>query len=123
MKRLVKDGVIDDQAYGSIPGRDPLEAMKLLQYLYENHRLLKRDLAVIFNDAVGCYDRIRANQAEICSRRVGCSVDIAKTHTTIQTNNVHQAAATPTAAARHQPHAASRTSNSLGMSNATSKAM
>ena len=26
-------------------------------------------------------------------------------------------------AARHQPHAASRTSNSLGMSNATSKAM
>ena len=44
MKRLVKDGVIDDQAYGSIPGRDPLEAMKLLQYLYENHRLLKRDL-------------------------------------------------------------------------------
>ena len=58
MKRLVKDGVIDAQAYGSVPGRDPLEAMKILQYMYDNHRLMKRDLAVIFNDAAGCYDRI-----------------------------------------------------------------
>ena len=38
--QLVKDGVIDAQAYGSVPGRDPLEAMKLLQYMYDNHRLL-----------------------------------------------------------------------------------
>ena len=89
MKLLVKDGVIDAQAYGSVPGRDPLEAMKLLQYMYDNHRLLKKDLAVVFNDAAGCYDRIRANQAEICSRRVGCSTDLAKTHTAIQTNMIH----------------------------------
>ena len=89
MKRLVKDGVIDSQAYGSIPGRDPLEAMKVLQYLYENHRLLKKDLVIIFNDAAGCYDRVRANQAELASRRVGCSTDISKTHTAIQTNMTH----------------------------------
>ena len=68
MKKLVQDGVIDSNAYGTIPGRDPLEALKVLQYLYDNHRLMKRNLVVIFNDAAGYYDRIRPNQAEICSR-------------------------------------------------------
>ena len=89
MKKLVQDGVIDSNAYGSIPGRDPLEALKVLQYLYDNHRLMKRDLVVIFNDAAGCYDRIRPNQAEICSRRVGCSTSLTKTHTSLQMNMVH----------------------------------
>ena len=89
MERLVVDGVIDSTAYGSIPGRDAIEAMTLLQYLYENHRLLKKDLILGFNDAAGCYNRIRANQAKICSRRLGASVDIMKTHTLAQTNMEH----------------------------------
>ena len=89
MKQLVENGTLNDHAYGSIPGRDTLEALKALQYLYENHRLLKKDMIVIFNDAAGCYDRIRPNQAEICSRRVGCPISLAKTHTRIQTEMTH----------------------------------
>ena len=46
------------KAYDSIPGKDPLEAMQVLQYLYENHRLLKKDLIITFDDAAGCYNRI-----------------------------------------------------------------
>ena len=89
MKKLVKDKVLDPNAYGSIPGRDPLEALKVLQYLYENHRIMKKDLVVVFNDAAGCYDRIRPNQAEICARRVGCATSLAKTHTSLQMNMTH----------------------------------
>ena len=54
MKKLVEDNIIDSNVYGSIPERDPLEALKVLQYLYENHRLMKKDLIIIFNDAAGC---------------------------------------------------------------------
>ena len=89
MKKLVEDGIIDPNAYGGIPGRDPLEAMKVLQYMYDNHRLQKRDLIVIFNDAAGCFDRVRPNQAEICSRRVGCPPSLSKTHTKLQQNMRH----------------------------------
>ena len=90
MRKMVNDGILDENTYGSIPGKDSLEAMKVLQELYDNHRILKKDLVVVFNDAAGCYDRIRANQAELCSRRVGCSVDITKTHTNIQNKMVHK---------------------------------
>ena len=54
MKKLVEDNIIDSNVYGSIPERDPIEALKVLQYLYENHRLMKKDLIIIFNDAAGC---------------------------------------------------------------------
>ena len=89
MRKLVSDGIVNDTTFGSVPGRNSLEAMKLLQLLYDNHRILKKDLVVVFNDAAGCYDRIRANQAEICARRVGCSTNVIKTHTRIQNTMVH----------------------------------
>ena len=63
--------------------------MKLLQLLYDNHRILKKDLIVVFNDAAGCYDRIRPNHAEICAQRIGCNRRIIKTHTKIQNMMVH----------------------------------
>ena len=90
MKKLVKDGIIDSNAFGSIPGRDSLEALKVMQYLYENHRIMKKDMVVIFNDAAGCYDRIRPNQAELCSRRVKCSTSLVKTHTRLQMKMIHK---------------------------------
>ena len=80
MKHLIKTGVIDEHAYGSIPGMSSQEAMQTLQYIYENHRIMKKDLIALFNDAAGCYDRVRPNQAKICSRRLGCPKSIIKTH-------------------------------------------
>ena len=63
--------------------------MKALQYLYDNHRLLHKDLIVVFNDAAGCYDRIRPNQAELCRRRLGGNVNVLRTRTKIQNNMKH----------------------------------
>ena len=89
MRKMVAEGIIEPHAYGSIPGKDSLEAMKLLQYLYENHRILKRDLIVIFNDAAGCYDRVRPNHAELCSLRLGCPRTVTQTHTITQNRMIH----------------------------------
>ena len=39
-------------------------------------------MAMLFNDADGCYDRIAPYLAEIAIRRIGCPPEIAKTLTT-----------------------------------------
>ena len=89
MKKLIKEKSIDPSAYGSIPGKDAVEAMMALQYLYDNHRILRKDLIVVFNDAEGCYDRVRPNHSEICSLCLGCSKNIMKTHTATQNEMKH----------------------------------
>ena len=43
MRKLIEDGIKNRTTYGSIPGRDPLKAMKALKYLYNNHRILRKD--------------------------------------------------------------------------------
>ena len=89
MRKITQEGAIEPHAYGSIPGKDAIEAMKLLQYLYDNHRILKKDLIVIFNDAAGCYDRVRPNHSELCSLRLGCPRSIMQTHTITQNRMQH----------------------------------
>ena len=89
MQKMVREGRIDPNAYGSIPGKDATEAMMALQYVYDNHRILKRDLLVVFNDAAGCYDRVRPNHSELCSLRMGCARSIMKTHTKTQNDMKH----------------------------------
>ena len=89
MRKLSYEGLIDASAYGSVPGRNTIEAMKVMQNLYDNHRILKRDLAVVFNDAAGCYDRVRPNRSEICSLRLGCAESVIQTHTKTQTEMKH----------------------------------
>ena len=89
MKHMVDKKLVPPDTYGSIPGRNAIEAMKLLQLFYENHRLLKRDMAIIFNDADGCYDRIRPNMADITMRRLGLPQSIANVHTQAQVNMKH----------------------------------
>ena len=80
MRHLVQNKAITGSAFGSIPGRDAQEAMQLLQFTYENHRIQKRDLIAMFNDAAGCYDRIRPNQADLCKRRLKCPDSISTCH-------------------------------------------
>ena len=89
IRKIVNEGAIESHAYGSIPGKDSLEAMKLLQYLYDNHRILKRDLIVIFNDATGCYDDVQPNHSELCSLRLGCPRSVIQTHTITQNRMKH----------------------------------
>ena len=89
MAHMVKQELIPPDTYGSIPGRNANEAMKLLQLFYENHRLLRRDMAVVFNDADGCYDRIRPNMVDITMRRLGLPKSIANAHTDAQIKMRH----------------------------------
>jgi hypothetical protein len=89
MAHMVKQELIPPDTYGSIPGRNANEAMKLLQLFYENHRLLKRDMAVVFNDADGCYDRIRPNMVDVTMRRLGLPRSIANAHTDAQIHMRH----------------------------------
>ena len=44
MQKMTREGRIDPSAYGSIPGKDAVEAMMALQYLYDNHRIPKKIL-------------------------------------------------------------------------------
>ena len=90
MRHMVATDQIDITTFGSIPGKDAKEAMKLLDMIYTNHRLFSRTLVTIFNDAAGCYDRIRPNMADIAMRRVGCPASIAKTQTLAQIHMEHK---------------------------------
>lgn len=90
MRHIVKSDEVDVTTFGSIPGRDAIEAMGVLQQLYDNHRLFHRSMVAMFNDAAGCYDRIRVQLAEICLRRLGCPENIAKTHTKAQQGMIHR---------------------------------
>ena len=89
MRKLSDEGLIDASTYGSVPGRNAIETMKVMQNLYDNHRILKRDLAVVFNDAAGCYDRVRPHHSKICSLRLGCAESVIQTHTKTQTEMKH----------------------------------
>ena len=89
MQHMVNHKLIPPETYGSIPGRNAIEAMKLLQLFYENHRLLKRDMAIVFNDADGCYDRIRPNMVDLTMRRLGLPKSIATAHTDAQIHMRH----------------------------------
>ena len=63
MRRIFMKKLVDHNTYESVSGRDPMEAIQILQYLYDNHQILKKDIVVLFNNAAWCYDQIRANQA------------------------------------------------------------
>ena len=90
MRHIVKSDEVDVTTFGSIPGRDAIEAMGVLQQLYDNHRLFHRSMVAMFNDAAGCYDCIRVQLAGICLRRLGCPENIAQTHTKAQHGMIHR---------------------------------
>ena len=89
MQHMVNNDFIPNETFGGIPGRNATETMKLLQLFYENHRLLKQDMAIVFNDADGCYDRIRPNMVDITMRRLGLPQSIAAAHTDAQVKMCH----------------------------------
>ncbi len=89
MYHIVNQNKCDTQAFGSIPGRTSHEALITLQLIYDNARINKKVIASMFNDAAGCYDRIRPSLSSICMRRVGCPQSIAQCHTITQRQMIH----------------------------------
>ena len=80
MRHMVAKDKIDITKFGSIPGHDAKKAMKLLDMIFLNHRLLSRNPITIFNGTVGCYNMIRPNMADIAMRRMGCLESVTRTH-------------------------------------------
>ena len=89
MHHLVRKNLITPELYGSIPGRTAQEAMALLQQIFDNHRLTRRNLLIDFNDAAGCYDRIRHNLASITVIRLGCALLLTLCHCMVQLHMRH----------------------------------
>ena len=81
--------LIDEEIYGSRKGKTGSEALISLQLLADHSRTWKKNTAVLFNDADGCYDRIPPTLAEIALRRLGCPETITKAHTTAQRSMKH----------------------------------
>ena len=78
MYHMVHNKSIDKQAFGSIPGRTAHEALVTMHLIIDNYRVMKRNIAIIFNDAEGCFDRIRPVMNDIALRRLGCPRMISK---------------------------------------------
>ena len=84
MWHLHNNKLIDNEIFGSRKGKTGHEALISLQLLADHSRTWKKNVALLFNDADGCYDRIPPNLAEIALRRLGCPISIAKAHTKAQ---------------------------------------
>ena len=89
MRYATSKGIIDSEAYGSRLGKTSIEAIINLQLIFDNHRIWKKNIAMIFNDADGCFDRIPPNLADLALQRLGCPTSISNTHTLIQRNIKH----------------------------------
>ena len=55
-----------------------------MHLIIDNYRVMKRNVAIIFNDAEGCFDRIRPIMNDIALRRLGCPKMISRCQNTTQ---------------------------------------
>jgi hypothetical protein len=90
MYHIVKQNRCDNQAFGSIPGRTAHDALITLQLIYDNARLNKSVIASMFNDAAGCYDRIRPLLSSICMQKYGCPKPLSRCHALTQRKMIHR---------------------------------
>ena len=90
MRHLNDNGTHDPETYGSRSGKTAPEAILNLQVLFDHCRLWEKPVGCIFNDAVGCYDRIVPTLCETTMIRKGCPPGIAKCHTLTQKNMSHR---------------------------------
>ena len=89
MQHATKEGLFDKETFGSRLGKSAIEALLTLQLIFDNHRIWKKNIAMLFNDADGCYDRIPPNLADLALQRIGCPKSIARTHTITQRKMKH----------------------------------
>ena len=81
--------VIDDEVFGSCRGKTGAEALLNLQLLADHSRTWKINMGLLFNDSLGCFDRIPPNLGEIALRRIGCPKMVARSHTKAQRSMRH----------------------------------
>ena len=64
-------GINSSQTHGSRPGRAAHDALNITKLTYDIARLDRITMVSIFNDAEGCYDRMRHNLMMITTTRMG----------------------------------------------------
>ena len=90
MKHMNKNNIHDPETFGSRSGKTAPEAMVNLQLLFDHQRTWRLPVAILFNDAIGCYDRIVPTLCEIAMRARGCPKGIAQCHTKTQKGMIHR---------------------------------
>jgi hypothetical protein len=85
-----KSELHDQETFGSRTGKTAPEALLNLQLLFDHNRTWKLPTAILFNDAIGCYDRIVPTLGEMAMRARGCPRGIAKCHTITQKRMKHR---------------------------------
>ena len=90
MQHMNEKQLHDPETFGSRTGKTAPEAVVNLQLLFDHSRIWKLPTAIIFNDAIGCYDRIVPTLCELAMRARGCPRGIAQCHTLTQKNMTHR---------------------------------
>ena len=90
MAHMNKKDLHDPETFGSRTGKTAPEALINLQLLFDHNRMWKLPTAILFNDAIGCYDRIIPTLCELAMRARGCPKGIAQCHTQTQKRMVHR---------------------------------
>ena len=67
------NGFINPSHFGSVPGKEALDAVFIRELEYEVTRLTRKPIIHFDNDATSCYDRINACIANVVSRKFGQS--------------------------------------------------
>ena len=65
MRHMNQKGLHDNETFGSRTGKTAPEALINLQLLFDHNRIWKLPSAIVFNDAIGCYDRIVPTLCEL----------------------------------------------------------
>ena len=90
MQHMNENQLHDQETFGSRTGKTAPEAVINLQLLFDHSRIWRRPMAIIFNDAIGCYDRIVPTLCELAMRARGCPKGIAQCHTLTQKRMTHR---------------------------------
>ena len=90
MQHMNTTGLHDPETFGSRTGKTAPEALVNLQMLFDHNRIWKLPTAILFNDAIGCYDRIVPTLCELAMRARGCPKGIARCHTLTQKGMKHR---------------------------------
>ena len=90
MRHADHAGVNSNQTHGGRQGRSTYDAMIISQLSTDITRLNRSNLLVKFNDADGCYDRMRPELCSIVLRRYGCPKSIATCHSKTITHMKHK---------------------------------
>lgn len=79
-----QNNIIDDEIYVCRVGKAEAEVLVSLQLIADYARMWKINMAALFNNVDGCFDRIPPKLAKLAVIRIGCPTIIAKTHTKVQ---------------------------------------